>query len=88
MRIWECGKSGKEEGADAGSWITEEINTFTIHLGIFTSDNLLAKLRKLAGTPGQFYISFSFFSIYAPRGICGVPNKRMRDFTKGFYGNS
>lgn len=41
----------EEKGTDGDCRITEKINTFTIHQGIFTSDNLLAKLGKLVGTP-------------------------------------
>jgi len=89
--------------------VAEEVNTFTIHLGIFTSDNLLAKLGKLAGLPAlrtvlnsvslSFSLSSPLFFSYIPRGMCarahvcgprhrGVPNERMTDFAREFYGNS
>lgn len=52
---WEKG------GIERNCGVREEVNTFTIRLRIFVSDNLLAKLGKLAATAGslhgQTYIS-------------------------------
>lgn len=57
-------KNGQAEGkrdTRRNCRVREEVNTFTIRLGIFVSDNLLAKLGKLAATGvslhGQTYIS-------------------------------
>lgn len=89
-KICILGKAGYEDGTDGDCRIAEEINTFTIHLGIFTLDNLLTKLRKLAGTPllslqDSLIFRFPFFfSIYVSQGICGAPNKRICDFVRDF----
>lgn len=56
-----------KEGAVGDCRVAEEVNTFTIHPGIFTSDNLLAKLGKLASTAAARTASsliFRFLSLF------------------------
>lgn len=92
MRI--SGKAGYENRTDGACRIAEEINTFTIHLGIFTSDNLLTKLGKLGGTPllglrDSLIFRFPFFRFMYPRGYVEPRiNKRICDFARGFCENS
>lgn len=68
------GKTEEKGRTDGNCRIAEEINTFTIHLGIFTSDNLLAKLGKLVDTPpllgllGTVLYFALFFRFVHPKG--------------------
>jgi len=69
-------ENAEEKGkTDGNCRIAEEINTFTIHLAIFTSDNLLAKLRKLVDTlpllgllGTVLYFILFFFRFMHPKG--------------------
>lgn len=58
--------SGGGEGRRKIARVGEEVNTFTIRLGIFVSGNLLAKLGKLAATVAPFTHRLIFHSRLSP----------------------